>query len=238
MITLLRDLKGVYTMKEILSMLQDPQRLAELSNQLGVGQDEVQKVAGLGIPTLVEALNSNAHDEEGAQSLAKALNDHVDDDPTDLAGFQERFIGGGEGDRMMNNIFSGNSNEIFEAIAEKTGMKPETVKRILSIVGPLLLAKMASEWSKKKKEQTQTNQEQAQIDKPEVNETEVIETETKDNPFNPEDVREVTKKAQEETRQEADGSIIDIVKDILGSQQKSGGGGILGDILGGILGKK
>ncbi len=256
-------------MQDLFSQLQDPQMIAELSRKAGISEDDIRKVAALGVPTLIEAFNRNAADEQGAASLAQALDDHKDDNVTDAVGFLDRFLGG-EGSRMVEHIFPGNSQNVEEGLAQKTGLQSSMIRKILSVLAPLILANMASKWSKGQKEKAQQQEyerQQQEYQRRQPSEP-TYRQETKpnspfDSPFGQpntndgpdlpgnrritmpgqtrpqyqqEDVRDITRRMQEEARQTTDGSIFDMAKDILGGGQ--GSGGFLDDLLGGFFGKR
>lgn len=243
-------------MQDLLKQLQDPQKISELSRQTGISEEDIKKVAALGVPTLIQALNQNAEDQDQAQSLAQAFDDHQDDDPNDMSSFLDRFLGQGEGERMINHIFPNNRSKVEEGLAEKTGLQSDAVRRILSILAPLLLANMASKWSKKKKEEMemkrQVEQNDTRVNIPGSFRDIPAGQEVREPGFNlpsmdkmdipspgrywQEDVRDITRRAQEEAKDQSSGNVLfDIAKDILGSSQ--GSGGILDDLLGGFFGR-
>lgn len=237
-------------MQELLQQLQNPEMMAQITRATGVSEDEIQKVAALGVPTLIEAMNQNASNDEGAQSLAKALDDHADDNPYDTVGFLDRFLGG-EGGRMVDHIFTGNKGQVEDTIAARTGVQASAIKKILSFLAPLILANMASKWSKGQRERQQQQQQPQKRQQPQQNSP-------FDSPFGgspaPEidlpgnrkitmpganreqDVRDFTRQTQRDVQEQAGGSIFDMAKDILGGG--SGQGGLLEDLLGGLFGKK
>ena len=69
------------------SVLGDERILQEMSRKVGAQPEEVRKAATLGMPTLVEAIDRNAREERKRDSLAKALEDHQNDDVENLEGF-------------------------------------------------------------------------------------------------------------------------------------------------------
>ncbi len=60
----------------ITSQLNNPDVLNQLGGKVGASPEQVQKLAQLGLPTMLEALNRNTSNPEGAQSLAGALDKH------------------------------------------------------------------------------------------------------------------------------------------------------------------
>lgn len=210
-------------MFDILKELKNPQMIQELSQKAGVDQADIQKIATLGVPTILEALNLNAQDEQGAQSLAKAFDDHKHDNTNDMTGFLDRFLNQGEGSRMLEHIFPKNNRNVEENISEQTGLGSDKVRRILSIIAPLLIARMASNWVNKRK---QAPEPQVQEERPNTLPR-----------YRQEDILDVTREAKEETRRQTNDSLFDMGRKILTGEKSDNDGGILGDILGSIFGK-
>ena len=206
-------------MQDVLQKLQDPEMIAELSRSTGVSEEDIKKIAALGIPSLVEGMNQNANDEEAAKSLGTALDDHEDEDLSDNQALRERYLDKGEGNRIIDHIFPSKKKNVEEDIAERTGTSSQGVNKVLSILAPLVLASMASNWSKKKKEE-QVQQRYDTNQKPQ---------------YRPEDIRDITMRTKRQTQQQADNPLIDIAKDVFNSSRKKQSGGILDDLLGGLF---
>lgn len=243
-------------MQEFFDQIQDPNVMNEITSRAGVSEEDIRKVAALGIPTLIAAMNRNAQDDEGAERLSRALDDHANDNVHEPVGFLDRFLGGGgEGERMVDHIFTGNSSQVESSMAARTGMQPDTIKRILSVLAPLILAHMASKWSKNQKAQRQQQQQplprqpqqpqsgdpfgrqaqsQGRADSP------IQMPDLRTGPRNPQDVRDFTQQTQRQVEDRTGGSIFDMAKDILGGGAGGGQheGGLLDDLLGGLFGKR
>lgn len=241
-------------MQEVLQLLQDNQQIDAISQKLGVSREQIETIAAVGLPTLLEAMNRNA-DGDGADGLARALDDHATQDPFDMSAFLNRFTDG-EGERMVGHIFGPQSGNVEDSMAQFAGMKSDTVRRILSILAPLLLANMASKWSKRKQAEQQpprqqpwpqqappTTQQKPWETQPRTPQTPPrgprIEMPDMGQPRTP-DVRDFTRETRREFEQQqpSGGSIFDMAKDILGGGSTAGkDGNILGDILGSIFGR-
>lgn len=243
-------------MQDVLQLLKDNQQIDAISQKLGVSREQIETIAALGLPTLLEAMNRNA-DGDGADGLARALDDHATQEPFDMNAFLNRFSDG-EGERMVGHIFGSQSANVEDNMAQFAGMKSDTVRRILSILAPLLLANMASKWSKRKQmEQQQTPQQQQPWPQqaPPSSQQRPWETQQKTpqtppggpriempnmgQPRTP-NVRDFTRETRREFEQQqpSGGSIFDMAKDILGGGSSAGkDGNILGDILGSIFGR-
>ncbi len=136
---------------DILEMLTSGLGGSGLLQQLGqkedIGADKAEEIAELGIPAILEALKRNASTPEGASALSKALDDHGDDDVTDLSGFLTN-VNKEDGSKMLDHILSGKKENVTSALAAKSGLDSSTVMSMLSMLAPLVIGAMA----KKKKE--------------------------------------------------------------------------------------
>src|SRR5690554_8095521 len=88
------------------SLLSEGQTINDIAKKVGARPEEVQKAAKMSVPTLVEALNKNAEDEEKRASLNKALEDHSEDNVEDLQGFLKN-IDLQDSQKMLGHILGG-----------------------------------------------------------------------------------------------------------------------------------
>ena len=130
------------------SLLSDGQTIDEIAKKVGARPEEVQKAAKLSVPTLVEALNKNAKDEEKRASLNKALEDHSEDNVEDLQG----FLGSmdlQDGQKMLGHILGGKKNQVESSISKSSGLSTSQVTGLLAMLAPVLIGMLG----KKKKEE-------------------------------------------------------------------------------------
>lgn len=238
-------------MQEFFDQIQDPKVMEEMTRKANVSEEEIRRVAALGVPTLIAAMNRNAQDDEGAENLTRVLDEHADDNPYEPVGFLDRFLGGGgEGERMVDHIFTGNSRDVESSMASRTGIQPDTIKRILSVIAPLVLAHMASKWSKNQRtQQPQQTQQPRQQPRPSDRNTgpsqipggpRIEMPDLRTPPRRTEELRDFTQQTQRQVEDRTGGSIFDIAKDVLagGRGDNRNDGGLLDDLLGGLFGRK
>lgn len=135
------------TLETIMKQLNNKDALQQLGNSINAKPDDVKKVAELGIPALMEALNRNTNTQEGAQSLARALEQHQDDDVDDIASFLKN-VDTDDGAKIIEHILGGKSSNVTSKLAKKAGMSSEQTRKLLIQFAPLLLGLLG----KKKKE--------------------------------------------------------------------------------------
>lgn len=135
-------------MKLITDQINNPDTLNKLGQSVGVEPSQVQKVAQMGMPALLQALGRNASTEEGAAALAGALDQHQDDNVDDVAGFLNN-VNTNDGAKMLQHIFTGNNDLVQNNLAKQTGLETGQVSGIMSQLAPLLLGALGQQ----KKEQ-------------------------------------------------------------------------------------
>ena len=124
--------------------MNDRQTLDKLGGSVGAAPDQVQQLAQIGLPALLQALGRNAATSEGAASLASALDQHQDDDVDDLDGFLNN-VDREDGAKMLQHIFGGNNVRVENKLAQKTGMEMNQVSGLMAQLAPLLLGALAQQ---------------------------------------------------------------------------------------------
>ena len=124
--------------------MNDRQTLDKLGGSVGAAPDQVQQLAQIGLPALLQALGRNAATSEGAASLASALDQHQDDDVDDLDGFLNN-VDREDGAKMLQHIFGGNNVIVENKLAQKTGMEMNQVSGLMAQLAPLLLGALAQQ---------------------------------------------------------------------------------------------
>lgn len=124
---------------ELLSgQLNSQKTLSRLGKSVGADSSQVQQLAQIAMPTLLQALGRNASTDQGARSLAGALDQHSDDGVDDIDDFLDR-VDTNDGAKMLQHIFSGKSQRVETRLAAKTGMDSGQVSGLLTQLAPLLL---------------------------------------------------------------------------------------------------
>ena len=133
--------------KLITEQLNDPNLLKTLGKAVGADASQVREVTGLGLPALLEALGRNAGSPDKASALAKALDQHQDDDVDDLDSFLGK-VDTADGAKMLQHIFGGSNAKVQQNLAGKTGLDTSQVSGILAQLAPLLLGSLGQQKKK------------------------------------------------------------------------------------------
>ena len=129
------------------SILKDPSILQTLGNKVNADPEEVKKAATLGVPTIIEALNRNAQSSEKKEALAKALDDHKDDDINDLSSFLNG-IDPDDSEKMVGHILGQEKSKVENSISKSSGLGIGQVSGLMSMLAPILMGMLGN----KKKE--------------------------------------------------------------------------------------
>jgi len=122
--------------------------IQQLNKSVGGESEKVEKVVRLGIPLLMEALNRNTNDPEGAQALTKALEQHQEDKVDDLFNFF-RNVDTEDGRKILQHILPHKNEVVQRSLSRTTGLKQEQIGSLLAQLAPLLLGALGNQ----KKEQ-------------------------------------------------------------------------------------
>ncbi len=124
---------------KLLSVITDSSGVAALSQSSGAQSGQVSDLLTKAIPILMKGMEQNAATEEGAGSLAKALDDHAGDDMSNIGSFL-RNLDVSDGTKILGHILGSKSSEVQTGLAQKTGLSSSQVGNILSSVAPMLLS--------------------------------------------------------------------------------------------------
>lgn len=118
--------------------------LGKLGNSVNADPSQVQKLAQLGLPALMEALKRNASTEEGANALAGALEQHQDDNVDDVEDFLQK-VDDNDGAKMLSHIFADKNDSVQNSLAKKTGLDVSQVTGLMTKFAPLLLGALGNQ---------------------------------------------------------------------------------------------
>ncbi|NLC04965.1 MAG: DUF937 domain-containing protein [Erysipelothrix sp.] len=136
---------------KLIDTLLDSSTVEELSKKNNLDPKQVTQVASMGIPALLGKLNQNANNDKQKASLAKAIDDHSDDDVSDVLGFLKN-IDLNDSQKMLGHIMGDDSQNVSSLISKKSGVKNTDVTSMLAMLAPLIMGFLGN----KKKESTQS----------------------------------------------------------------------------------
>lgn len=128
--------------EQLLQHLGTGSELEQISDSLGADQATTQRAIAAALPSLLGALANNAQEPQGAQSLFGALDDHDGSAVDNVAGL---FGGGGDdamaaiGGKILGHVFGGNQDNASSAVAQKSGLNGDLVKKLLPLLAPIVM---------------------------------------------------------------------------------------------------
>jgi len=131
-------------MNLIKDQLNNPGVLQQLGQTIGADKDQVSKLTQLGLPAMLEGLNRNAQTPEGAEALAKALDQHKDDNVNDLEGFLY-YVDSDDGAKILDHVFGKKNTRVQSNLASQTGLDVGQVSGLLSKLAPMLLGALGNQ---------------------------------------------------------------------------------------------
>ena len=112
----------------------------QLARQLGVDEATAAQAASVALPALLGGLRANAADPKGAESLFDALQQHdsslVDD------GISLDRVDTADGEKISSHIFGSNEDQVVQALGGAGGgsLSGQLIKKLLPILAPIVLS--------------------------------------------------------------------------------------------------
>ncbi len=126
--------------------------LQELSSAVGADEQTTQRATMAALPLILGAMNRNTNDPQGAQSLARALEQDHDGGLLDnLGGFLGGLAGGGpsaagvnpraaDGTGILGHVFGNQLPQVQQGVGKATGLDSGQVTRMLVALAPMVMA--------------------------------------------------------------------------------------------------
>lgn len=110
--------------------------LADIAQQVGASQADVEQAAQTIVPSLVGGMQANAQDPGGAQSLYNALGQHQDS-PADA-----QSVDTADGERIVQHVFGDNTDQVVNQLGGlgSGGASNDLVKKLLPILAPIVIS--------------------------------------------------------------------------------------------------
>jgi hypothetical protein len=117
--------------------------LAMISKSVGGDSGAVKSALGMGIPMIMGSMANTASQPGGADMLTKMLAQSGGSNPLDnMSGFLGNPAAAG-GSGMVSMLLGSQMGTIQTAIAQKTGLPPAAVGKVLEIAAPLVMGSVS-----------------------------------------------------------------------------------------------
>ena len=114
--------------------------IGQMSQSLGLGEDEVSNVVSGAVPALMAALVRNSGSSEGASALLGALDrDHDGSILDDVAGFLGSAGSADQGAGIVQHALGGRQARVENALSQTSGVDMASVTKIIAMVAPLVM---------------------------------------------------------------------------------------------------
>lgn len=120
----------------------------QLAGELGVDLATTERAVASAITTLLGGLTQNAQSEPGEQALVSALSDHASDNHLwegDSVNLGE--VDTGDGEKILNHVFGNQTDSVVHALGGQDGMSSSLISKLLPILAPIVLGYLARNMS-------------------------------------------------------------------------------------------
>ncbi|MCP4121814.1 MAG: DUF937 domain-containing protein [Bacteroidetes bacterium] len=116
-----------------------------ISNQIGANKSQTSSAVVSALPMIMQALNRNASNQNGAQALLNAVSkDHDGSVFDNLAG----FIGNsqqGPGSGILKHVFGQKRNMVENVVSNTSGLNNQASGKLMEILAPIVLGQLGKQ---------------------------------------------------------------------------------------------
>lgn len=120
-----------------------PAGVTQISKALGADESAVGGAVAAALPAIIAGMANNTRDEQGAASLANALNDHSPSIFDQLGGLLGS--GGGDGAKILGHVLGQRQPYVEKSVAQKSGVDLGLIMKLLPILAPLVMGYLSKE---------------------------------------------------------------------------------------------
>jgi hypothetical protein len=114
--------------------------LKQLATQIGGGTAETQAAIQSAVPAMLQAMTKNTASQDGAASLASALDkDHDGSILNDLMGFVTAGNDTNGGSGILNNLFGQKKSSVEKAISQNSGLDSKATANLMTQLAPIVM---------------------------------------------------------------------------------------------------
>lgn len=126
---------------DLVSSALDERALGAIGQEVGTDPKTVQTAVAAALPMLLSGLARNASREDGAASLAGALDrDHDGSILDDVVGFFGRKEAAPSGTGILRHVLGTRQPAAVETVSRTSGLDVESAARLLAMIAPIALA--------------------------------------------------------------------------------------------------
>ncbi len=122
----------------LMSTMLSEESIANLGQKTDATPEEVRGVLGSALPLLLSGASAQANNPETASGFVGALQQHAQDDASNVSGFLGN-VDMGDGAKIIAHLLGANMGAQTQAVAQQAGVSQQQTGNILAAVAPLLL---------------------------------------------------------------------------------------------------
>lgn len=119
-------------------------QMGQIAQAIGADQSLTQKAISAALPAILAGMNRNTNTNQGAESLATALDEDHDGSLLDnVAGFLGGALSGNrsaDGGGILGHVLGGQQATVEQGVAAASGLDLAKVSRLLMLLAPLVMA--------------------------------------------------------------------------------------------------
>ena len=128
-------------MNDALKMLSQSGALDQVSQMLGVDEQEAASAITEVLPSLIQGMQGQAKNTETQQGFLQALSDHSKDNTDDIRSFI-KTVDTDDGAKIVKHLLGADEEVVAAKAKKKSGIDTKTIIKIMAIVAPLLMSQM------------------------------------------------------------------------------------------------
>ena len=113
--------------------------IAKMSEMVGEDREHTGKAVQVSVPTLLNALNNNSNNPQGAQGILSALDrDHDGSILDDISGFLNQG-NTADGEGILKHVLGDKKGMVESGLSSKAGVSSESMSKILAMLAPIVM---------------------------------------------------------------------------------------------------
>ena len=128
-------------MTDVMKMMLNKGSVDQVSQMLGVDQQEATSALEEVLPMLLKGMQGQAQNKETQQGFLQALQDHSQQDTSDFSKFLKN-VDTDDGAKIVKHLLGAKEEEVAAKAKKKSGLDTKTIMKIMAIVAPLLMSQM------------------------------------------------------------------------------------------------
>jgi len=134
-------------LNEVMNSVGSGDNLSTLANAAGGDEKGVQSAVAMGLPMILGSMANTASSPGGSEAIAGALGQMGGANPVDNISGYLANPGAAANTGIVNTLLGGQMGTIQSVIASKTGLPPEVVGKVLTMITPVVAGFISKKFS-------------------------------------------------------------------------------------------